>query len=369
MRLDYLAILGSSFKSKFSKKKNIGLNTCLNCKHHQEEAFHYCPNCGQKARDSRITLKSIFGEIFSSIFNFDASLYKSFLWLPIPAYLSKRYVKGERKQYLNPIRFFFFAMLLFFALLTTTLDMDNIDSHMKNQLSIIEKSELLEKFQNEINGDEYSSIDNAQKDSLRESLFKGVLLPENDSIMNFNFKEDSIIFNLLTPLNLIRRDLYHTPIPEVLDNLGDRNWIDKMFVQQFLRVNRNPKAATSFFLGNGIWVIIATILFVSFVMKFFYIRRKRYLIEHAVILFHTHAFGFIIGSIGVVLSYFVAEKDPLIFGTFSIAILYSIISLKIYYGQGWLKTLIKFVLISFFYLIAMTILILVVLLFSLFLFN
>ena len=368
MRFDYLSILGATFKSSKTNKKKLGSDTCLNCGHKEEREFNFCPNCGQKARESKITLKVLIGEIFSNIFDLDSSFYRSFFLLPLPAYLSKKYVKGERKQYLNPIRFFFISMIMFFALLVSYLNTDNIDKITADQLARIEKSELLEKFEKELEKKEYDSLDQTNIDSLRASLFRGIVLPQLDTV--FSTSPDNLVrIDLATEFKLLRRDLYHTPISEITADMKDEGWVKKILVQQFIRVTRDHKSALTFSLGNGIWVVIATIIMIAFLMKLFYIRRKKYLIEHAIILFHTHAFAFVVGSVIMLVAKFSDFGSEIYAIGAAVSLIYTILSLKFYYGQGWIKTLTKFLIISFFYVIVMSVLVGIVLMFSLLLFN
>ncbi len=372
MRFDYLGIFGSLISSKPSKKTKNARTSCPNCNHSQEVEFHFCPNCGQNARESKITFFSLIGEIFTSVFNLDASLYRSFFWLPIPAYLSKRYVKGERKQYLNPVRFFFFSMLLFFALLVGFMDFSIFQETNQQQLVKIEKSEMLKSFEDEILKDQYSNVDSLVFDSLRSILFKGVILPELDTVFKGPLDEDSIsIIMFNTGAKLLRKDLFTKSIDDIIKEQNEESWFNRLIMRQMIRVSRDFKGALSFFAGNGIWVFVAGIFFLSFVMKFLYIRKKNFLIEHSILLFHTHAFAFVVGVIAMILIKVFKDLDPIVFisSGFLISVLYVVISIKSYYGQGWFKTLLKFIIITIFYSIIMVMLMGIVLLLSIIFFN
>lgn len=370
MRFDYLGIFGSLIGSEKKVKQKKQRTECPNCDHKQNIPFRFCPNCGQNARESKITFFSLIGEVFSSVFNLDASLYRSFFWLPIPAYLSKRYVQGERKQFLNPVRFFFFSMLLFFALIVGFMDLDFFSETNKDQLVKIERSNLLKKFESELDREHYSSFNAEGIDSMRVALFKGVKLPEKDTILNGKIDNDTLgILNLDLGIKILRRDLHTKPIDEILKDHQDKNWFNRLVIGQMIRVTRDFKGAITFFAGNGIWVFVAGIFFLSFIMKFMYIRKKRYMIEHSILLFHTHAFAFVVGIIVMLISKFVDEPLPIIGAGALISLLYVIISIKKYYGQGWVKTMIKFILITIFYFIIMVALIGIVLLISLLFFN
>ncbi|MEE9373530.1 MAG: DUF3667 domain-containing protein [Saprospiraceae bacterium] len=371
MRFDYLGIFGGLFTSRGRKlKRNKKRTNCPNCNHKQEIPFSFCPDCGQHARESKITFFSLIGEVFSNILNIDASLYRSLFWLPVPAFLSKHYINGERKQYLNPVRFFFFSMLLFFALLVGFMDLQFFEDTNKEQLVKIERSVLYETFENEIKKDFYSSVSPAVMDSMRIALFRGVKLPELDTIFSDDIKTDSsdvIHFDL--GLKLLRRDLFNRPIDEIVADQKPTSWLNKIMMGQLIRVSRDFKGALSFFAGNGIWVFIAGIFFLSFAMKLLYIRKKKFLIEHSIILFHTHAFAFVVGIFCMLLIKYLDNTQEIIGASLFLICIYIIFSIKKYYQQGWFKTLIKFGLITFFYGFIMVILVGLVLLLSILFFN
>ena len=368
MRWDYLGIFGGLLKRKRNSKILIPKTECTNCKHSQELPFKFCPNCGQSTRESKITFWSLLSEVFSNIFNLDASLYRSFFWLPVPAYLSKKYVKGERKQFLNPVRFFFFSMLVFFALLVGFIDMDALKQSNNEQLMTIERSLLLDSFNNEINKPLYANLDSAQILGLKNSLFNGVVPSNQDTVLDVGLDTMDVI-SFSHGIKLLRKDLFNKPIDEILQENQDASWSSRLMMGQMIRVVRNISGATNFFVGNGIWVFVAGIFLLSFVMKTIYLRKKRFFIEHSIILFHTHAFAFVVGTI-CMLVYKFGFKDPSIFLVgLVLSVLYVLLSMKRYYGQGWIKTIIKLIIITFFYFMIMAILVSIVLLLSIILFN
>jgi hypothetical protein len=94
-------------------------------------------------------------------------------------------------------------------------------------------------------------------------------------------------------------------------------------------------------LANAMLDHLPTALFVmlpvfAFILKLIYIRSRRFYVEHLVFSLHNHAFYFLVFAISVPIPG--RLSDP-------IAVLacgtYSIVALRRYYGQGWLKTMVK----------------------------
>lgn len=80
--------------------------TCKNCGHHFEG--HFCPNCGQKYIDQRLTLKDSISWALNSIFNLDKGfLYTTLTVLRKPGMVVKDMLNGITIRYSHPFRFIF----------------------------------------------------------------------------------------------------------------------------------------------------------------------------------------------------------------------------------------------------------------------
>ncbi len=97
-----------------------GLATSYTCKHcNSDYSGSFCPQCGQRYIDQRITLKHTLGSLFQSIFNFDKGLWPT-TWLMFrnPGRVISGYLNGITLPYFHPFRFVFFwltAQVLFLA--------------------------------------------------------------------------------------------------------------------------------------------------------------------------------------------------------------------------------------------------------------
>jgi hypothetical protein len=94
-------------------------------------------------------------------------------------------------------------------------------------------------------------------------------------------------------------------------------------------------------IANAMLDHLPTALFVmlpvfAFILKLIYIRSRRFYVEHLVFSLHNHAFYFLVFAISVPIpGHF---SDPI--AVLSCGV-YSLVALRRYYGQGWLKTLLK----------------------------
>ncbi|MEO1625253.1 MAG: DUF3667 domain-containing protein, partial [Bacteroidota bacterium] len=114
---------------------------CHNCGTPLSAEDVYCPNCGQEYKEKLLSLWEILSKAFTDVFNLDARLWVTFTKLWIPGYLAQAYVRGQRKRYVNPFRFFFLTSLLLIAVaaidtnLTDQRDSQNNRTLRKNQIS------------------------------------------------------------------------------------------------------------------------------------------------------------------------------------------------------------------------------------------
>ena len=73
---------------------------------------NYCSNCGQYFKDSRVTITTIFVDLFDSIFSLEKSFFRNIkIGISQPKTLATNYLNGFRKFYFSPGKFFTIASL------------------------------------------------------------------------------------------------------------------------------------------------------------------------------------------------------------------------------------------------------------------
>lgn len=73
---------------------------------------NYCSNCGQYFKDNRVTITTILGDLFESIFSLEKSFSTNIkIGLSQPKTLVSNYWNGFRKFYFSPGKFFTIASL------------------------------------------------------------------------------------------------------------------------------------------------------------------------------------------------------------------------------------------------------------------
>jgi len=357
----------SDLDNKTEYKDNLEVKSCLNCDASVQEDFLYCAKCSQRLRTSKISVGSLLSEFVSSMFNFDSRFFQSFLKLFMPGTLSKEYISGRRKRYLNPARFFLFSMIFHFAVLGyVTKEANDEFSSLDSELNqFAAEAKVLHNYDSLI---AILPIDTIGLDTLRSALFRESIKETGDSIV---LGDGGLITveGIGGPGKYAINDIVEMEEEEFLDHYKVEGKFRRILTRQLLRMSREPQAMFTFFIGNLLWAVVLSIVFLSFILKLLYIRSKRFFVEHLILLMHIHSFIFILVGIGMLIDMLSSSPDkiwlPL---TGMVALIYFFISMYRYYDQGIFKTFFKYVFVLFAYLFIIVIFAVIILLISLLIF-
>jgi hypothetical protein len=367
MRWDHLLIWLDGLSPKGKRRRETNLNHCLNCGHTLSDDIFYCPNCGQKKRITKVTVWSLLGEVFSDLLNLDNGIWRSLRYVFIPAHLAREFIEGRRKKYFNPIRFFLLSLILLFAIISYVADMDDFDIMTERQHKRIALSEIKEEFLEFIDSSDYEAEQLILADTIEEAIFEEVKIAREDTFdINLN-----LIGVDMSKYGFTRRDIYEMEIDELLTHYNVETFKERFIVTQYARTARDLSGAVQFAIGNMIWGIVSSIFLLALFMKLLYIRRNIYYVEHLVVLFNIHTFSFLLLAPAVLIGSRYPEEtaDMIAAPVFLVSIIYSFLTYKKYYKQGFIKTAIKFILSGSFYLIALVSMVVVVFLASMLLFK
>jgi hypothetical protein len=90
---------------------------CKNCGEAVLPQWDFCPNCGQKGTDGKITVRHLFSEFFETVFNIESRTIRTFMALFVPGKLTRAYFAGKHRKYVHPLRtLFVMSILLIVAL-------------------------------------------------------------------------------------------------------------------------------------------------------------------------------------------------------------------------------------------------------------
>lgn len=329
-----------------SQRKNL---KCLNCESSLIPDAEYCPQCGQAKKESRLDVSTLFRDFFSQVFNVDGRIFLTLRKMWKPAFLTKEYVSGRRVSYFNPARFFITMLILHFILISYDISHSNIKLNSTDNAFKINTSNLAVQYDSLIQVI-IPEADTTQVDSLRKSLFKGIVKPKEDFILkNFTVGETSF-----KKYKITRTDAYTLDFDKLYKKYEINSGWHQMIVRQYIRVTKNAEGSLPFLIGNLSWGVILLLFTIAGFMWLLYFRGGYYYVEHCVLLLYYHAKAFLVINVFMIIEMIFSDHDfpaLLILISYGLSVIYLYVTMKMYYQQGWFKTLIKFALVGFAYFI------------------
>nr|WP_297912172.1 DUF3667 domain-containing protein [uncultured Allomuricauda sp.] len=356
---------------------------CLNCGHILDKSDKYCPNCSQMNSTKKVTLRDFFDEFFSNLVNYDSKLLKTLYALLIkPGTITKDYIKGKRITYTNPFRFLLSLAFLYFLMFTYNSRFSEIDRRFGDMDKKMEESDGFSikfdtsgittdnKEENEASQEVVVPLDSISKDNpkiaqtLKDLDSIGVFNPKkmkavNDSLILSNPAKyyDSIrlldspwarpgakldIFALL-----IRKDSISTfqdAVERYQIEDQRRNQMPFNASASLLRVVRSPGSFINATIGKLPFVIFFFLpVFTAFIWLV-YIRKNYTYTDHLIFSFHNQSLLFILLILSLLIDSIFSTTSAgwflLIFGFY----LYK--AMRKFYGQGRLKTIIKYLFLN-----------------------
>lgn len=285
---------------------------CLNCG--TPLAGKFCTECGQQSHTYAAPLRGVVEDFFGNHFGFDTKFFHSILPLLFrPGYLSREYSAGRRVRYINPLRLYIFSSLLFFFVAW---------AFVSPHLMRIEGA------------DSARSLTQSERQKIQDIPYLSAT--QKQRILNSARK---------------KAQAKAAPADHEEDMTGT------IFGRQF-KMNKE-EFRTRFihaFESNLPKLLFVFLPLVALLLKLFYIRSKRYYMEHLIFTLHNHAFMFL-AMLSIVLASILsahfawlslpAHYFKVIVGWY--IVVYIFLAMLFYYRQSFLKTLVKFLLIGFIY--------------------
>ncbi|MBA6156083.1 DUF3667 domain-containing protein [Tenacibaculum sp. S7007] len=341
-------------------KKNKAIvvkdTNCLNCGYPFNQQENFCPECGQKNKGKKITLKSFISEVFAGFISWDAKFWKTLIPLLIdPGKVSKDYIEGKRNRYVNPFRFYITTSIVFFLILGATESYDKFNDLRKgtNKSSIA----FNQNNNQEVDLDSIQKvvINEIEKAKIKDSL--GIDIPlDSTTLKKIKEKENNFHFSLGgEKIDMMKYVRFHKKYPEIaIDAALDSLQLEKNFKNRFWYsrlkvfngvVSNNSETGYKFLKQilsyASIALFILLPLFTLF-LKIIYARRKYTYVEHLVFVFHVQTVFFLLFSIFYIIGY-IKDAIYLIPIFLLLFIIYLFLAMKKFYNQGYLKTFIKYI--------------------------
>ena len=327
---------------------SVQLKDCKNCEQPFDEAYEFCPHCGQKDKDE-LTISVLFYNTISNYFSFDARFFKSFFPLIFkPGYLAKRFIGGKRLLYLHPAQLYLFISVVFFFILTSTVIRDQVQTVDKELKKTLNKPLISDstKAKMALDSVKIEELIKPLKDNQIITGMNDDQIKTLDSIINQNAdstnKQMTLNFDEKKVDSLIALD---APDKDVLSAMGmkdDAGVVVRKFYGQMLKFYRQRNGGQ---ILQAMYDTIPISLFIllpifAFILKLLYYRRGQYA-HHLVFSFYFFSFLFTVFSILLIANYFWDVPDSIDFLLILSTFFYLFIALKRFYEQGWFWSFFK----------------------------
>ena len=337
-------------------------NICQNCNTKNELAFKYCPNCGQKNTDGKITFSELWSEFQDSVLNIESRTWRTLKNLFIPGKLTLEYFSGKHLRYVHPLR----LLIVTSVLVIIAMSFQDFQSATNHKYNI--KERVLKNYERQrlyrILGNIADSTNAIFPEQQTKIITDTILTTFNDSLRSLLFKSgnkyanrygdryrDSIDLNKYAGFGsgniekISKYDFLNKSDDELVAIYKkDAGSFERLVFKQKAKHIKDESQLTAAIIGHTTWAALLMMPCLALVFYFLNIRHHYYYIEHLIFTFHLHAFSFLVLAILITgLNIF----PSWMFLMFMIIIwLYVFVSMWKVYRQSVGKTLIKFLILN-----------------------
>lgn len=332
---------------------------CLNCG--TELIDRFCHHCGQKDIPKRQTLGELLTNFLSSFWSFEGKFFRTTRYLiSKPGLLAKDYNAGKRESYYHPARMYVFLSFVFFLVVLSLPDGDGDDNIATVKATRDNLSQLKEDYEG-VNLDSLFRIAPREPgDTSARVLLKNVL----DSLQRVKAKEPANLSSDNGSISLTT-DNYETlreydSVQNALPPDKRDNWLERRMLTRGLKLKERygkdeaafGDAFTDAFLRNFSKVLFWLLPVFALLLKLLYWRRDFFYSEHLVFTIYYYNFFYLAGTAMALLGLTpIADVVNVAIGFW--VFFYLLFAMKRMYNQRWPKTITKFLLFCFVFVICL----------------
>lgn len=345
---------------------------CLNCG--TTVAGRYCQRCGQENVPSHMPFFALMQHFIFDIFHFDGKFFDTLRYLLFrPGFVPAEYMRGRRMSYLDPIRMYIFTSAVFFLLFFAFAKPGNLGNFTgQNELSKVERFDYASKYLAQ-----GTTLADTALQPLRVLMDSSYIVVTDmtsgfvpyDSIYPIKWEMDGKVFAARKDSSIIR---IGPGAESVSFNKGlDGRW--KRYKQQF---GGDTEAMVQNFVDKLLhlfpYLLFLSLPFFAGILKLLYRRNKSlFYFDHAVFTLYHYVFSFILLLIMFGVNGLEEKSDWRIFSwLFTLLSLawpvHLLFAMKRFYGQGWGRTVAKYVVLNFLATIVVSLLALAFIIYSAF---
>jgi len=341
-----------------SKDQPRRLTHCENCG--AQLQGHWCAQCGQAAVDYRRSFRYVIADVLDSFLNWDSKFFTTIALLILkPWRLTNEFLAGKRVRYVNPLRLYLLASILFFFA---------VNYGTKGL-----------KF-------EPGKIDPKDRAEIEADLKKEDLPPAAREKLEAWLREAPAQASpaVVSPTPTTAPSPTAGPHPSATSADKQKRQYGKIGERPFVIVDSSSKSSTPFerwiegrakekmgehgtkmglfistLFSNFPYMMLCCIPLFALVLKVLYVRRRIFYIDHLIYALHIHTFAYVGIMLIVLATIGLIRAAPGPIAGWTIALLWIAFVVQIFlsirrvYRQGWFISIFKFLFGGFVYLIVL----------------
>ena len=317
----------------------VKLPACANCHFAFAEGQpdEFCPRCGQSNRAPNLPLSHLLAEALEGLFHFDSNVWRTLrLLLFRPGELTRRFLVGNRVGYVPPVRLYLLISFVFFLMQSLTLGGHESPSRQPHPAPAARAASPPP-----ASGQAAAPLPASVRDTL-PALGQPREQPDMLSWGGVSFSKAELAHLAREPdaaqLDSVLRSK-HEPL----------TFWNRFAVRRLARwYGVSKEEITHQALRGGSILLFLLMPLAALLLKLAYWRRGRFYLNHLIFTVHVHCFFFLLLLLVQLLLWLRPDWDGI---GWLLLVLYGyfVLALRRVYGQGWLKTLVKSLLMGFNY--------------------
>jgi hypothetical protein len=360
------AFEGASGRRRFGRAKdtNPPLTHCENCG--AELQGHWCAQCGQPAIEYRRSFRHVVADLLNEFLNWDSKFFTTIALLILkPWRLTNEFLAGKRVRYVNPLRLYLLASILFFFAVNFgakgihvdpskigAKDRAELESDLKNTDLPPQAREKIEELLREPSASPAPSpLTNASSPApaaVLPSQEKNATPPDVEPKTNEKKKEYGKIDE--RPFVVFDEGKSTTPF---------ERWIEARAKEKMGEQGSKMRFFIATLFSNLPYMMLCCIPLFACVLKILYVRRRIFYIDHLIYALHIHSFFYVavmlivLATIGLTRFASGAIAGWLITLLWIAFVTQIFLSIRFVYRQGWFLSIFKFLFGGFVYLMVL----------------
>jgi Protein of unknown function (DUF3667) len=329
---------------------------------------HWCAQCGQPAIDYRRSFRYVIADLLDEFLNWDSKFFRSIALLLVkPWKLTNEFLAGHRVRYVNPLRLYLLASILFFFAVNYGAKGVHFNA---SKLGPKDRADLQAELKNE-------DLPPAAREKLEALLRNSSPSPAPSALANAPSPPPAALSASPAPSTT---ENVPSPPPEPSANqqkygkISERpfvafdeaksttpfeRWIEARAKEKIGEHGTKMGLFVATLLSNLPYMMLCCIPLFAFVLKILYLRRHIFYIDHLIYALHIHSFAYIGVMLIVLATIGLNRFVPGQIAGWTIALLWIAFVVQIFlsirrvYRQGWFFSIFKFFFGGFVYLMVL----------------